>query len=98
MCNEWRDSFVAFERWAMSNGYIPGLTVDRIDNDDIYTPANCRLANRAEQSNNRRNNIMITYRGQTHGIKWWAEKTGVKYETIYYRIKHGWSAEEALAL
>jgi len=54
MCDEWKNDFVAFYNWAMTNGYKDGLSIDRIDNDGNYEPKNCRWVFRSVQARNTR--------------------------------------------
>lgn len=53
ICPEWRQSFAAFAEWALSHGYSPDLTLDRIDGDKDYGPENCRWATPKQQTWNR---------------------------------------------
>lgn len=50
MCDEWKDSFLAFCNWAVANGYKEGLTIDRIDSAGNYEPNNCQWLTRSENS------------------------------------------------
>ena len=65
ICDEWKNDFMSFYNWAMSNGYSDELSIDRIDNDGNYEPSNCRWATRIVQSRNQRTqkNNTSGYRG-----------------------------------
>jgi hypothetical protein len=56
ICDEWLNDFMSFYNWANSNGYKEGLSIDKVDNGDIYKPSNCRWATNATQSANQRVN------------------------------------------
>lgn len=50
VCQEWKDSFSEFEKWAIENGYKDNLTIDRIDSDKNYCPENCQWITKNENS------------------------------------------------
>lgn len=95
VCAEWKD-YVAFKQWAIDSGYADDLTIDRIDNDGDYSPANCRWADRTAQARNRRTSRHVTIDGRTQVIAAWLEETGVTRSAFYGRIKRGWSERAAL--
>lgn len=43
ICQEWKGNFRNFRLWAISNGWVDGLSIDRINNDGNYEPSNCRF-------------------------------------------------------
>lgn len=56
VCKEWKEGFVPFYSWAISNGYQENLSIDRIDVNGNYCPENCRWATAYEQAHNKRMN------------------------------------------
>lgn len=49
VCQEWQD-YIVFREWALSNGYAPNLTIDRIKTNGPYEPDNCRWVTRADNA------------------------------------------------
>ena len=68
VCNEWESDYSAFKKFALENGYLEHLTLDRIDNNKGYDPTNCRFATMKVQSRNTRrlrSDNTTGYRGVT---------------------------------
>lgn len=95
VCDEWlgEHGYESFVKWALANGYNNSLTIDRIDSNGNYEPSNCRWADYVTQNNHTLNNHYITYKGETHTIAEWSKITGIKYYTLYSRIKKNWDEE-----
>ena len=87
ICDEWKNDFMPFYNWAMSNGYTEnkGLSIDRINNDGNYEPENCRWTTRVIQGRNRRirKNNKSGYRGVS-----FVKKTN-KYKSFITVAKNG---------
>jgi hypothetical protein len=62
VCHEWDQSFAVFETWALANGYVPGLTIDRINPDGNYEPSNCEFVTRSVNSQRCRATYTFTRR------------------------------------
>lgn len=90
VCEEWSNSFEAFAEWALANGYTDELTIDRIDNNGNYEPSNCRWATRVEQGRNKRNNVWLTFNGETHILAEWARITHQPMKRLWRRHQLGW--------
>ena len=94
VCQRWRDSFEAF---IEDMGKAPaGFSIERIDGNLGYEPGNCRWATPKEQANNSTRNKRIELDGETRTIAQWADKLGMKSNTLVYRVRRGWSPERAL--
>jgi hypothetical protein len=95
VCAEWRDDFTSFLR-DMGRRPSPRHRLERKDNDGPYRKDNCVWATEVEQGRNKRNNVLLTFRGETLCLSAWAEKLGLRYNTLLMRLRRGWSTERVL--
>lgn len=97
VCDAWLN-YIPFKKWAMENGYSDDLQIDRIDNDQGYSPENCRWVTLTENCNNRRNSWKYEYRGESKTLANWARHLKIKVATLRTRIdQRGWSVEDAFS-
>lgn len=94
VCERWQLSFPNF--YADTGPKPPGTSLDRINNDGIYEPGNCRYATRQQQMNNTRRKRRITWRGETLTQAQWARRTGISEHTLLGRLERGWTVERTL--
>jgi hypothetical protein len=95
VCSRW----LTFEAFLEDMERRPpgGYTLDRIDNNKGYAPANCRWATRLTQNVNRRTTVWIEHAGITRHLAGWARVLGIDPETLRYRLAH-WPKDRALSL
>jgi hypothetical protein len=62
VCDEWL-VFDVFKEWALSNGYMDTLTIERNNNDIGYCPENCKWIPSSAQKINRRGYGSSEFRG-----------------------------------
>ena len=93
VCGEW-DDFTVFRDWALSHGYADDLSIDRIDVNGNYSPANCRWVSAKVQANNRTNNHKVSYKGETKNVSEWAEQYGIDISIFHAAIRRGKTVDE----
>ena len=87
VCERWRESFEAFiadvgERPSSSH------SIDRYPNcTGNYEPGNVRWATAKEQNNNKTDNRLIEFNGETMTMSQWAERIGISAKTLHMRLK-----------
>ena len=50
ICEEWKNNYLTFKKWALANGYKDNLTIDKINNNGNYEPKNCQWITAAENT------------------------------------------------
>ena len=96
VCGYWKESVVNFYD---DMGEPPKDTsLDRIDNNGNYCKENCKWSTREEQSNNRRNNVIVSIDGVTYKLKdaYNIFKPNTSIENVRQRLRYKWSDKKAL--
>ena len=94
VCERWK-SFINF---FSDMGERPtGMSLDRIDNNKIYMPGNCRWATAREQCENTRVACRVNILGDVYTNRQLAEIIGISQSGMLRRIKSNKSVGEILS-
>lgn len=89
VCDDWKNDFHSFARWAVDNGWKVGLSIERKDLNKNYCPENCTFITMKEQARNKTSNVRIVYGGQDKCVAEWCEILGLDAKTVYARHARG---------
>lgn len=96
VCDRWKNSF---EDFLSDMGLRPDdLTLDRVDNEQGYSPDNCRWATKLDQARNTRTNVFVEVQGKRMTLTEACALVQLPYNTVWNRRRSGKSDEEALGL
>lgn len=101
ICDRWldgEDGKGGYECFLADMGRRQSLEyqIDRIDNEQGYSPENCRWATPTQQQRNRRDTIRVVLAGETLALADACDKVGVRYMMVRDRVYRGWTFERAI--
>ena len=86
-----------FENFYRDMGDKPvGMSLERIDNNGDYCKENVVWATAKQQSNNRRNNVVLEHNGKKQTMQQWCDELGLKIGTVWARLNRGWDVSRSL--
>ncbi len=87
VCERWSD----YRNFIADMGYRPSdhHEIERINNNEGYSPSNCRWATRDEQMLNTRRNRMVEVEGKTVPLTVAAKMLNITWDMARYRVRTG---------
>lgn len=100
VCNQWLkfenfrdDMHQSYEKHVLKFGQNQ-TRIDRIDNNKGYSKENCRWVTVEESNNNRRDNLILKFKGKSLTVHQWAKICGIKADTLRKRLlRYKWPIE-----
>lgn len=95
VCDEWKNSFISFYDWSISNGWKPGLTIERIDISKDYSPSNCKYISMKEQAYNKKNTYYVIINNKKFCLSKLLldNNLSYKYKVVWLGLKQGRTIE-----
>jgi AraC-like DNA-binding protein len=85
MCKEWEDSFFAFLKDM--GPAKEGESIERLDVNGDYCPANCLWMRKEDQSKNRRTCRFIEFNGERLIMSEWARRLNISPSALASRLR-----------
>ena len=89
ICDEWKNDYSNFYKWAYNNGYNDNLTIERIDINGNYEPSNCTWISIKDQAKNRTSNKWVYLDDVKYSPSELERIYKISVNTIYARIARG---------
>lgn len=95
VCDSWKE----YSNFLKDMGRKPSAeySIDRIDNNKGYYPANCRWATREQQDANLQRSIKVPWDGEILSLTQLCKKLGINYRNALHRYKRGFPLETVLS-
>ena len=87
VCDEWKNNFLNFRKWALNNGYKENLSIERIDVNGNYCPENCTWITMENQLKNKQNTLKVIYNGAKTRLKDIANIENISYKDLWANYK-----------
>ncbi len=95
VCDLWRNGAADFFNWCIENHWAPNHVVAIKDGEKIFNPENCYILEEGEYIRQRMIKKIICNGVEKSTIEW-AKETGLSHKTLNWRLRNGYSVEEAV--
>lgn len=99
VCKEWLNKENGLTNFIndMYPSFKKNHTLERIKSSKNYSKENCKWASWDEQSRNKENTNLITYKGITQCAKDWSLSLGGCKNLVQERLHKGWNEQDAVS-
>jgi len=84
ICDDWmgKNGFNEFYNWCMLNNYTKGMSIERKNVFDGYSPTNCRVIPMIQQATNKRNTLWFSYLSHYYPVRLVCNLLGLNSQSI----------------